>query len=252
MACTTRRATQRRSPAGGASTLRQHIGAACGKASGIVVVDVDGESGRATLAGLELAHGALPPTPRQVTGSDGLHIVFAYDPACPIGNRVRVLPGIDTRSDGGSIVVSPSVHPNGRQYRWETELHPLGVQPATMPPWPRAEPSPVGDARPAIEEDSGWGPKPRYSRSALERACAAVVCAPVGAQDCTLHRECFSIGRLVGGGMMPRGLARDFLIYAAQQMTNGNHRRPWRRPEIEKKVERALTSGSRRPRDVPS
>jgi hypothetical protein len=236
-----------------------NIGIACGVASGIVVVDVDGDEGRATLAELEAVHGALPSTPRQITGSGGLHLFFAYDPTRAIGNRVRSLPGVDTRSDGGYAVVPPSVHPRTyRRYCWNAGLHPLRLRPAAMPPWladllaPRGERSPVGYARPAIEEDSGWGPLPRYSRAALERACAAIASAPVGAQDCTLHRECFSIGRLVGAGLMPRGLARDFLIYAAQQMTNDIRRRPWRRPEIEKKIERALTSGSRRPRDVPS
>jgi hypothetical protein len=143
-----------------------------------------------------------------------------------------------------------------RLYRWDSELHPLKVRPAPMPSWlaelliPRTDPSPAGQARPVVEEDNGWGPEPRYSRAALERACEAIATAPVGAQDQTLYGEAYSIGRLVGAGVMPRSLARDFLIYAAQQMTNGNHRRPWRRPEIEK-VERALTSGARRPRDVP-
>ena len=61
---------------------------------------------------------------RQVTGSGGLHLIFAYDPARPIGgNRVRGLPGIDTRSNAGYIVVSPSTHP---------DLHPLKVRPAPM------------------------------------------------------------------------------------------------------------------------
>jgi hypothetical protein len=59
--------------------LDANIGVACGAASGIDVIDVDGEAGRATLADLEATQGALPATPRQVTGSGGLHVVFAYD-----------------------------------------------------------------------------------------------------------------------------------------------------------------------------
>jgi hypothetical protein len=57
--------------------LDANIGVACGAASGIDVVDVDRDAGRATLADLEAAHGALPATPRQVTGSGGLHVFFA-------------------------------------------------------------------------------------------------------------------------------------------------------------------------------
>ena len=143
-----------------------NVGVACGTASGIDVVDVDGDAGRATLAEVKAACGPLPATPRQVTGSGGLHLIFAYDPARPIGNRVRGLPGIDTRSDGGYIVVSPSIHPDTHQpYRWDPELHPLKVRPAPMPRWladllvPAVDPSPVGQARPSIEEEAGWGPE---------------------------------------------------------------------------------------------
>ena len=153
-----------------------NVGVACGAASGIDVIDVDGEAGRATLAEPEDACGPVPATPRQVTGSGGLHLIFAYDPARPIGNRVRRLPGIDTRSDAGYIVVSPSTHPNGRLYRWDPDLHPLKVRPAPMPQWlaellmPAVDPSPVGQARPSIEEEAGWGPKsPLFPRCAPSR-----------------------------------------------------------------------------------
>ena len=192
-----------------------NIGVACGTASGIDVIDVDGEAGRATLAEVEVACGPLPATPRQVTGSGGLHVIFAYDPTRPIGNRVRGLPGIDTRSDAGYIVVSPSTHPNGRLYRWDPGLHPLKVRPAAMPRWladllmPAVDPSPVGQARPSIEEEAGWGPKPRYSRAALQRACEAIEAAPPGQQDQTLNREAYGIGRLIGAGLMPRQFAID-------------------------------------------
>ena len=145
-----------------------NIGAACGTASGIDVVDVDGDAGRATLAML----GALRATPRQTTGSGGLHLIFAYDPSRPIGNRVRGLPGIDTRSDGGYVVVSPSIHPETRQLYWDPELHPLKVRPAAMPRWladllvPAVDPSPVGLARSLIEEEAGWGLRKSYGTPA--------------------------------------------------------------------------------------
>lgn len=91
--------------------------------------------------------------------------------------------------------------------------HPLDTRIAEPPAWlvdlltPDAEPSPVGKARPVIEEDKGWGPKPRYSRAALERACEAIEGAPLGEQHKTLNAEAYSIGRLIGAGLMPRQLA---------------------------------------------
>jgi Bifunctional DNA primase/polymerase, N-terminal len=233
-----------------------NVGVACGATSGIDVVDVDGEAGRATLAEVEAACGPLPATPRQVTGSGGLHVIFAYDPARPIGNRVRGLPGIDTRSDGGYVVVSPSIHPNGRRYRWDPDLHPLKVRPAAMPRWlaqplmPAVDPSPVGQARPSIEEEAGWGPKPRYARAALQRACEAIEAAPIGQQDQTLNREAYSIGRLIGAGLMPRQLAIDCLVYHAKLMSNAPGRRPWREYEIIRKVAAAVHAGEQHPRAV--
>jgi hypothetical protein len=239
---------------------RQHpaanIGVACGTASGIDVVDVDGEAGRATLAEAEATCAPLPATPRQVTGSSGLHVVFAYDPARPIGNRVRGLPGIDTRSDAGYVVVSPSTHPNGRLYRWDADLHPLKVRPAPMPQWlaqllmPAIDPSPVGQARPSIEEEAGWGPKPRYARAALQRACEAIEAARIGQQDQILNREAYGIGRLIGAGLMPRRLAIDCLVHCGTMMTNAPGRRPWREREIRQKVARAIRAGEQQPRAV--
>ena len=234
-----------------------NIGVACGTTSGIDVVDVDGDAGRATLAEVEVTRGPLPATPRQVTGSGGLHLIFAYDPARPIGNRVRGLPGIDTRSAGGYVVVSPSIHPETRQlYRWDPELHPLKVRPAAMPRWladllmPAVDPSPVGLARPSIEEEAGWGPKPRYSRAALQRACEAIEAAPPGQQDQTLNREAYGIGRLIGAGLMPRQFAINSLITYGMSMTNQPGRPRWRECEVIEKVERAVRAGEQNPREV--
>jgi hypothetical protein len=125
-----------------------------------------------------------------------------------------------------------------------------------MPSWlaellaPRTDPSPAGPARPVIEEDVGWGPKPRYSRAAIQRACVAIERAVDGEQEKTLSREAYGIGRLIGAGLMPRQLAIDCLIYAALRMTNAPRQRPWREREIIKKVARAIRAGEQHPREV--
>jgi Bifunctional DNA primase/polymerase, N-terminal len=33
------------------------------------------------------------------------------------GNRAGVLPGVDFRGEGGYVVASPSLHPNGHRYQ---------------------------------------------------------------------------------------------------------------------------------------
>lgn len=90
-----------------------NIGIACGKPSGVVVFDVDGEVGAESLAALNLA---LPLTPVVSTGK-GTHIYFRM-PDQPLGNRAGMSPGLDFRADGGYVVAPPSVHPDGRLYEW--------------------------------------------------------------------------------------------------------------------------------------
>jgi hypothetical protein len=157
----------------------------------------------------------------------------------------------------GSINVSPSVHPDTRRrYVWAAGHHPLDVPLAPLPTWladllaPRVAPSRAGQARPAIEEDAGWGPKPRYSRAALQHACERIEGAPIGQQDQTLNCEAYSIGRLIGAGLMPRRLAMDCLVYHAILMSDAPGRRPWHEREIMQKVARAVRDGEQYPRGV--
>src|SRR5690348_15865519 len=49
------------------------IGIATGEVSGIFVLDLDGEEGKANLAALEQQYGSLPQTVTVITGSGGVH-----------------------------------------------------------------------------------------------------------------------------------------------------------------------------------
>jgi hypothetical protein len=73
-----------------------NIGIATGQKSGVVVLDIDGETGEATLKGLAEAHGGLAETLTAITGR-GRHLYFK-GPNTPIGNAVGKLgPGLDIR-----------------------------------------------------------------------------------------------------------------------------------------------------------
>ena len=93
-----------------------NVGIATGQESGVIVVDLDGPVGEQALAELL---GELPVTPTAITGK-GRHLFFAC-PDADVGNRVRLLPGVDIRGEGGYVVVPPSIHHSGRRYRWDTE-----------------------------------------------------------------------------------------------------------------------------------
>lgn len=85
----------------------------------LIAIDVDGP--RELLAPLEAKHGPLPETLTARTGSGGLHLVYRItDPSKVPGNRQKLAPGIDVRSEGGQIVVAPSVHQSRNRYQWVT------------------------------------------------------------------------------------------------------------------------------------
>jgi hypothetical protein len=111
-----------------------NIGIACGKRSGIVVLDVDaGHGGYETLTELILKYGKLPDTPVSETGSGGEHIFFKH-PGVEIRNSAGKLGrGLDIRGDGGYVVAPPSIHPNGKVYQWV--VRPSEFPLADMPEW---------------------------------------------------------------------------------------------------------------------
>lgn len=112
-----------------------NIGIACGKRSGIVVLDVDKQhNGFESITELVSKHGALPPTPVSKTGNGGEHIFFKCPDNIDIRNSAgKIGKGLDIRANGGYVVAPPSVHPNGNQYEWV--VRPSEVELAEMPEW---------------------------------------------------------------------------------------------------------------------
>lgn len=147
-----------------------NLALACGPESGVFVVDVDVDeeknvNGWATVKemGILLNDTVVAETPR-----GGAHFLFKTD--TPPRNKNSFKHGIDIRSAGYYIMLAPSVHPNGKVYRWR-EGHapgeiPLGdfpdaYRPPTekaLPPWekckkiePVARPTETGQGTPVID-----------------------------------------------------------------------------------------------------
>ena len=114
-----------------------NFGLATGTASNVLVLDVDPRhGGDVTLRVLEAEFGKLPKTVKVRTGGGGVHFYFQY-PGVAIGNSTSKLgAGLDIRSDGGQVVIPPSIHPEtGRAYEWEPGHHPDKVLLAPVPAW---------------------------------------------------------------------------------------------------------------------
>jgi hypothetical protein len=100
------------------------IGIPTGVRTGVVVLDVDKHhGGLLSLEQIQQRFGPLPCTRTCLTGNDGFHLWFRYPKGASLRNRTELgdYPGIDTRGDGGYIVVPNSRHPNGQLYEWLNE-----------------------------------------------------------------------------------------------------------------------------------
>lgn len=86
-----------------------NIGVKTGHESGITVMDIDDMDQKRL-------HD-IPKTVSSRTGSGGEHHIFAY-PGEHVKTVARVFPGLDSRGDGGYIIVPPSNHASGNCYEW--------------------------------------------------------------------------------------------------------------------------------------
>ena len=105
-----------------------NLGVATGSASGFFVLDVDPRNGGdQSLADLP----DLPPTVTARTPSGGFHFLFRGPPGLT-NSAGRLGPGLDTRGEGGQIVIAPSFTDAG-SYSWERA--PWDHEIADAPAW---------------------------------------------------------------------------------------------------------------------
>jgi hypothetical protein len=209
-----------------------------GEPSGVVVLDIDVRpdgSGYDSLDDLGVAFHVETPTAH--TPSGGCHCLFAWP-----GHFVKTVAGalgpfLDIRADLGSVIMPP-----GPGRYWDPHLG-LDTPIATMPDWmvlPEAE-RPRAGHRPIVPQALS-----AYGEAALDAAIKAILDAPNGTQRDTLNRECFAIGGLVAGGILPSATALELLLWAGRRMVAHDPRRPWR--DTDKLVRAAFVDGLRCPR----
>ena len=181
------------------------IGLPTGRASGLVVIDVDIKNGAAGDAWLQENTDALPETRTHRTQSGGLHLVFRAPDGVEIRNSAsRVAPGVDVRGEGGYVI-----WPGSPGYTVAD-----ATEPAEMPRWliraclPQEHPQP-STARPQTQHE-------RYTQTALDGEIAAVIRAGEGTRNTTLHTAAIKLGTLVGAGQISRADAEAELTRAGQ------------------------------------
>jgi hypothetical protein len=89
-----------------------NIGLVTGCISGLVVADLDGLTGKAFGTQLKLQSSIT-----SLTGK-GKQLYYKWTEHAD-NSASKIAPGVDIRADGGFVVLPPSIHPNGKHYRWE-------------------------------------------------------------------------------------------------------------------------------------
>jgi Bifunctional DNA primase/polymerase, N-terminal/Primase C terminal 1 (PriCT-1) len=98
-----------------------NVAIATGTASGVFVLDIDGDGAELALAKFEAVNAPLPATVEVITG-DGRHLWFRTPADVEVRNSAsKIARGIDVRGDGGYILAPPSLHPSGRRYAWSVD-----------------------------------------------------------------------------------------------------------------------------------
>ena len=181
--------------------------------SGLVVLDVDGDAGRASLRSLEARHGALPETMVVSTPRGGMHFYFRH-PGGDVRNSAGKLgTGLDIRGDGGYVLVPPAVGASGRRYRVEH----------------RGPVAPLGWLAAAVHEGAGTAAHP--GRPAPEPAGTWVRMVRDGLDEGERNQ---GIARFVG-----HLLARDIdarLVAELAHLVNGRARPPLPGQEVDRVV----------------
>lgn len=99
------------------------IGMPTGKASGLIVIDIDPRhGGDHSVEHLTSKHGELPDTLTAITGGGGTHYYFKYPGRELRCSNSKLASGIDVKADGGYVVVPPSGHQSGHNYYWDGDV----------------------------------------------------------------------------------------------------------------------------------
>lgn len=145
-------------------TPSANIGIPMGEKSGLVALDVDTRHrGDESLAMLMDEFEILPDTITATTGGGGKHYIFKYTEELCLKNVVGFRDGLDIRTQGGMIVVAPSVHGSGRKYEWDTGKSPFDMEAAEMPAWLVEEIRKVGTQLPTKKKTAEAAPRKKIS-----------------------------------------------------------------------------------------
>lgn len=214
-------------------TPKANIGIATGIDSGFISVDCD------SLCVIDRADTlGLPLSPRVETGN-GQHIWLAH-PGFNVPNKIKI-DGFDFRGDGGLVVAPPSLHANGKRYRWLVSLEtPLSACPEWLLELFKQQPQTqieTSEARTAISDQP-------YGLGALKKATNEIRSTTNGHRNNIFFKAVSQMAQLVAGGELTEATASFEMRDAGESIGLTSS-------EINKTFNSAWRSGVARPKSAP-
>lgn len=188
-----RRATEQEIARWWQAAPSSNVALATGAISDFFVVDCDTESAYRDV----LARGVPVETLTAKTGK-GYHLYFQY-PEFPVGNRAKMLPGVDVRGDGGYVVAPPSIHPSGARYQWANRA-PIARAPIWLLQLLKKEMTPTATPLLTPAKPLRGNPCSDFASVALNREIQRLSSAADGQRNNALNCSAFCLGQLVSGG----------------------------------------------------
>lgn len=102
------------------------IGAVTGTHSNLLVIDLDSYKEETNFDEIKKVLSSCV-TPVAKTGGGGFHIYFQFNEE--IKTQANLIKGLDTRGQGGFVVLPPSLHDSGKFYEWVRSPHDTSVAP---------------------------------------------------------------------------------------------------------------------------
>jgi hypothetical protein len=203
------------------------IGMACGPGSGVWVLDIDLPDGPKNLEALEKEYGKLPETLMQQTGSGGFQYFWKWNGHTVRNSGSRIAKNIDIRGFGGFVILPPSPHPSGNNYRW------LNKAKVNLPPqWLVDLAMAKKDKSPLIKT---------YGQAALNKELAKLGQSTVGERNETLNQAAYSLGQLVAGGELDHSAVFAALLGVSLSLGLGE-------VETRRTIESGMNAGALEPR----
>jgi hypothetical protein len=208
--------------------------------SNLLIVDFDSYDARERFERL------LGPLPLTVTSETarGAHYFYQHDHAALrlASSNGKLGEKVDTKGADGYVLLPPSIHPSGKRYMWRPGHGPHEREIAKLPGWllelliekpiERSEPIAIDPSRASA-----------YARAALVRECRDVANAPPGTRNHRLNAAAYSLGTLVGAGVLDAALARGALISAGIECGLRQH-------EAIATANSGISAGTKQPRQL--